>query len=244
MKKLVLFLATTLVWSLLPAVSGAATRPCLQGPDKSKRGLIEADVDGDELSDRVWLAGRRAAKWCRWYLVIDSSSFGKIRKRVKPADDYERWVLRNGVGPVALVEIDSVPGHEIALQLARGAAVGGMGLFTLREGIVHRMRVARRREPRNGVFLYGGSGSAIYSTDCIAGDSDRLISSYARPRNYEGQRKQWIVKRRWFQVEGTKFVWGATHKATVRFERIPRLFDEFAGWQTLLQNCEGVTLDD
>jgi hypothetical protein len=240
MKKLVILLAATLVWSLVPGISGAAKRPCFEVADGSKRGPIEADVDGDELSDRVWLKGRRVTKWCRWHIVINSSAFGTIRKRVKPVDDYERWVLKNGAGPVALVKIDSVPGHEIALQLARGAAVEGVGLFTLRDGIVRRMSVTGPGAPLNDVLLYGGSGSGIHATDCWGKESDLLVSSHAHP----GRRKWWKVKRRWYVVQGTEFVKVATHRATVLLERIPRRFDEFADGAAPFANCEGVTIHD
>lgn len=240
MKKLTTLLAAVLVWSLLPGQPVAAATACFKGPDKTKRGLMTGNVDADDLTDRVWMSRGRVNGRCRWYLVIDSSEHGKIRHRVKPVDDYQRYILRYHSRPVGLVDVDSVPGLEIALQLFQGVAVGGFGLFTLREGVVHRMPATGPGAPLNHVFLYGGSGSGIHATDCAFDKGpDTIVSSSAHPRSYDGPRKWWIVKRRWFQVQDTDLVRTdhPTQKKTVRFNRIAERFDEFGAGP--LAGCEG-----
>lgn len=223
---------------LFPSPAHSETKPCLRGPGKEKRGLMRGDLDGSENRDSTWFAAKRSNGKCRYFLKVHVDA-GTFKRRVR-GDDYSlAWHAR----PMAMVRIDGSPGREIALRTVQGASVGGVTLFTMRGTQVRKMNAHGRGSPDSSVWLYAGSLSGTYAVDCAYDEGPQtIIASEAYPKNYDGNRKWWIVERRWFETVGLGDDLYRTDRArqreVVRARRIDNRFPEFRNGG-LLQHCEG-----
>ena len=223
---------------LFPSTASSAPEPCLRGPDKETRGLMRGNIDGVGSPDRTWFAAKRSDGKCRYFLKMNVDA-GTFKRRIR-GDSYNMtWNAR----PMALVRIDAAPGREVALKTLQGASVGAVTLFTLRGTEIRKMNARGRGAPDSSAWLFAGSLSGTYAVDCAYGEGPTtIIASEARPKNYDGNRKWWIVERRWFETIGEGDDLYRTDRARqrelVRYRRIDNRFPEFRNGG-LLQHCEG-----
>lgn len=171
---------------------------------------------------------------------------GKVnhRKRLRGARSVHSAV-RMYPPILSLLGIDLHQGREIVVRLDQGASVGVAGIYTMRDGRIKRVLVRRKSGTnrfigRPNLLPYGGSLGGVYAVDC-ARDHPKgtIVKSEAFPKNYNSQRRVWIVTRRWFEVSGRVFQRTAesVQRHQVRLKRMSDRFEEFDG--SLFPHCPG-----
>lgn len=80
----------------------------------------------------------------------------------------------------------------------------------------------------------------MYAVDCARDHAKgTIVKSEAVPKNYNSERRIWIVTRRWFQVHGRVFhrTSEPVERRQVRLNRVADRFEEFDGF--LFPHCPG-----
>src|SRR5687767_9523436 len=131
------------------------------------RGYVDADGERDE----VWVGARKPdGGTCRFFLFVRTGD-DTMKKRLR-ADLYS---LRHDVRSIAIVKIDSVGGREVGVKFFQGASTSGAKFFTLRDGKLELMEARGRGAHPDDLWLFGGSFSGVYATDCARPD-DTILS--------------------------------------------------------------------
>lgn len=178
-------------------------------------GEISADVTGDGTDDVVYLVRDEAgAVGCRDFLVVEAGS-GTL---AVPLTDPGREPSLAQPRLHSLAPVDAEPGAEILVDLERGASTQFLGMFTLHDGNMVRVRFERDGGIRD-LFPYGGSVGHIEASDC--GDEEAtVVVSVATPL-----RDRYEVERTGYRFEGPTLVAdrSASERVVVAPDRIQTL---------------------
>lgn len=178
-------------------------------------GDVAADITGDGTEDLAGLVRDESGEiGCRDFLVAETEGGALVTSLNDPGGDYGLADPRIH----ALAEIDAEPGAEIVVDLDQGASTQFVGIFTVHDGDLQRVRV-----PAEGglsdLFPYGGSVGHIETSDC-GEDEGTVIVSFATP---VGDRYQ--VKRSVYRFEGVELVLdrSASERISVAAEEVQDL---------------------
>lgn len=162
--------------------------------------VMEGDVDGDGLADRVWLsADASGPPGCRGFLTVDSEE--RTYWAVTDASEVSSSMQAPRLS--SLPNIDGETGAEIVVNLEAGASTEFVGVFKLTRAGLERMSLSGRAPgPFGGeardLFAYGGSVGHLEAVDC-AGDGLVVISA-ALPADTDAG--SYRVERRFFEAGG------------------------------------------
>jgi hypothetical protein len=166
--------------------TGVCPRPALQPGDLrlASAGNLSADVDGDGRPDRVYvLLHRHSAQSCRFLLVARSKSRAYVGYLRQAGADHE-WPNRDAPVLDVAAPIDAVGGEEVVVAVAAGASTTSVGVYSVRDGFLVRLRVSKAAFEPN-TFAYGGSLPSSFSVDCIPGRR-RLVAETGFMNNPNG----------------------------------------------------------
>lgn len=138
-------------------------------------GDVAADVTGDGSEDLAYLVrDEDADPGCRDFLVVETEDGPLVTPLSDPGQDYSLPAPRIN----ALVSVDDEEGAEILVDLEQGASTQFVGMFTVTEGSLQRVRV--RDRGIDDLFPYGGSVGHIEASDC-GREAGTVIVSVATP---------------------------------------------------------------
>ena len=231
-------------WGRTTSVAGRGpTEKCLDYGSGPRRSVLRGNVNNDRRRDEIFVTARKRFGKCRVLLVVDTGKRNH-RKRLR-GDRFIRSTIRTYPPVLALLGIDLHEGREIVVRLDQGASVGVAGMFTMRDGRIKKVLVRRKSDAnhligRPNLLPYYGSFGGMYAVDC-ARDHPKgtIVKSEAVPKNYNSQRRTWIVTRRWFEIHGRVFQRTAepVERRQVRLGRVADRFEEFDGF--LFPHCPG-----
>jgi hypothetical protein len=184
---------------------------------------LEGDVDGDGVEDSMFVANDEDAETgCTSFLVVETVS----RTFSIPIEttDVSSSLQVPSINSVA--EVGGQPGSEIVVNVEAGASTQFVGLFTITDRGLERMRIRGFGVPESrDLFAFGGSVGHLDAVTCIA--SDIVIVSSAIPEVENGENYQ--VVRRFFLVRGTELTFdrGSVERHTTDGLDVSR-FPEFA----------------
>jgi hypothetical protein len=223
-RKLALLLAAALAVPMGLVLTGSASagmRRCFDG-DHTQRGIMRRDVDGDGDRDGAWIIARRRDGRCRYFLKVNMQQ-DEDTKRLRGAD---RFTMRHFSRVSGMIEVDLVPGKEIAVLMAQGANTSFSGLFTIRNGEIRMIRVDGRGAPPGDLFPYGGSITFQAGEDCARNRPPGTIIFSTAELNDAGNRYK--VRRNWFMTEGVSRHFerlGPTDRERVRPQNLDRFYE-------------------
>ena len=245
MRKLRFLVSLALVAIQLPlfALSTSAVPRCFGQANTFDRRSMRGHIDADRVRDLVWVGARRIDGRCRYFVFVRTSTAGTSGVRLPAPDRFSRFSLRHAARPIAMVRIDTVVGREIAVKLLEGASVRPFGFFTMRADSLRPMEIFAAAPPlaANDMFAFGGGLALMFGTDCAYRKAPRtVVASRAFPSD-AGPR--YVVERRWFRVDGARFVrtQDPTERVVIRLSNLRRRFPEFRNGG-LLPRCEGKVL--
>jgi hypothetical protein len=212
--------------------SSAHGARCFEG-DHSKRGIMRGDVNGDGAKDAAWIMARRHDGRCRYFLKVNMGDEDD-RKRLFGAD---RFTMRHFSRISAMIQVDLVPGKEIGTTMAQGANTAFMGLFTIRNDEIRRVRVDGPGAPSNDLFPYGGSITFQSGEDCARNRPPGTIIYSTAELNNAGNRYK--VERRWFMTEGVSTHFERTPENTDRQRVRPGNLDRLYEFGKPFNRCPG-----
>ena len=159
---------------------------CANGPAAATAeplgGTVSGDVDGDGTDDDAYLVlDEDGDPGCRTFLVAATGS-GTL---VTPTSDEGVEHALQAPRINSLVQIDGRGGSEIVVDLEQGASTQFVGLFTVADGSLQRVRV-QGDAPSGDLFPYGGSVGHIEGSDC-GPEPGSVVVTTASPvgRRYE-----------------------------------------------------------
>jgi hypothetical protein len=234
-RKLVLLLVAALTVPaglVFTGTSSARAPRCFDG-DHTRRGIMRGDVDGDGDKDAAWVTARRRDGRCRYFLKVNMGEEDD-RKRLVGAD---RFTMRHFSRISAMIAVDLVPGKEIGVTMAQGANTAFMGLFTIRDNEIRRVRVDGPGAPSDDLFPYGGSITFQTGEDCARNRPPGTIIYSEAELNNAGNRYK--VKRRWFMTEGVSTHFQRTPEETDRQRVRPRNLDRLYEFGPPFDRCPG-----
>jgi hypothetical protein len=141
---------------------------------------LAGDVDGDGADDTVFLAvDPEGPEGCRAFVVADTGT-GRLAEEVSDPDISFDLGLPTLEGTM---QIDGRPGDEIIVRIMTGASTLFVGLFTVLDGELERVKVAGDSE-FGDLFPSGGSVGHLEGSDCT---EDGIVVTVALPkeRGYE-----------------------------------------------------------
>ena len=145
-------------------------------------GTVAGDVDGDEADDDVYLVlDEEGGPGCRTFLVVETEAGTLISPTSDEGVEHALQAPRVNV----LVQVDGVGGSEILVDLEQGASTQFVGMFTVVDGALQRVRV-QGPAPSGDLFPYGGSVGHIEGSDC-GPEPGSVVVTTASPvgRRYE-----------------------------------------------------------
>lgn len=149
------------------------------GGSAPSSGSLTGDVTGDGVDDTVHLVrDPKAEIGCRDFLVVEAGE-GTFVTSVSDGDT-EPALSEPRLQGGALV--DGKPGTEILVLMETGASTQFLGMFTMFEERLTRVRLQPR--PDHGdLFPYGGSVGHIEASDCGAEEGEVIVSLATPVRN-------------------------------------------------------------
>ena len=159
-------------------------------------GDVSADVTGDGSEDLAYLVrDEGGGTACRDFLVVETENRPLVAPLSDPGQDYSLLAPRIN----ALVSVDDEPGAEILIDLEQGASTQFIGMFTVTDGSLERVRI------QNGggvgdLFPYGGSVGHIEASDC-ADEAGSVVVSVATPL-----RDRYEVERTVYRFSGSDLI--------------------------------------
>ena len=179
-----------------PAVTVGQSR-CHNLTDAFERGEklgggLRGDVTGDGSDDDVYLLrDTEGDPGCTDLLFVESED-AILASELSDGRQYALVQPRLN----ALASIDDRPGAEIVVDLEQGASTQFVGLFTVVDADLERVRL-----PGDGglgdLFPYGGSVGHIEASDC--GEYGRVVVSVATPN-----RNEYEVQRSVYRFQGAQ----------------------------------------
>lgn len=156
-------------------------------------GALEGDVDGDGTVDEIFLVrSDPSSAECALLLVVRGSAATYAVSTQDPAGPYSMTEPRlNGIA-----EIDDDPGVEVLVDVEAGASTQFLGMFTIDDGELVRVRVGGD-SGLGDLFPYGGSVGHIEAANCVADDeSADVVIAVATPRG-----SRYLVERTFYSFE-------------------------------------------
>jgi hypothetical protein len=178
---------------------------------------VSGDIDGDRRQDLVYLVVNRSEEpGCRALLVVRGRASLAATGFDEGTTSFELGLPRVN----SLVEIDA-GGLEIVVDVAQGASTAFVAVFSMRSGLLERVRPPPLPNIPAGLFAHGGSVSHLDAVDCRR-DLVMISSAVAGGRGYE-------VTRRFLEPRGSRWRLRAslTEKSSVQPRGIAR-FEEFS----------------
>lgn len=178
-------------------------------------GETTADVTGDASQDSVYLVRDDAgAPGCRDFLVVGAEDGTHIAPLADPGREYALAEPRLN----SLAELDAEPGAEVLVDLEQGASTQFVGMFTVHDGDLVRVRFQGEGAPPD-LFPYGGSVGHIEASDC-GEEPGTVVVSVATPL-----RDRYEVKRSVYRFEGADLIpdRGASERVVVAPDEIQEL---------------------
>ena len=165
---------------------------------------LEADVDGDGATDRVFVATRPdAPPRCRYFLVAQTGATAVVRP-VRFAERDASFAAEIRIPQVlVLAEVDRRPGAEAVVVVWRGASTEFAALFAVRDGRFVRLRVPGTDGLSRHTFAFAGSVGNAFAVDCrgrASGVVRTVSASYAPPRY-----RSYVVETTLYRLRGTAF---------------------------------------
>jgi len=158
-------------------------------------GDVGADVTGDGSEDLAYLVRDDDGETgCRDFLVVETEDGSLVTPLSDPGQDYSLPAPRIN----ALVSVDDAPGAEVLVDLEQGASTQFVGMFTVTDGALQRVRV--RDRGIDDLFPYGGSVGHIEASDCTD-ETATVIVSVATPL-----RDRYEVKRAVYRFSGSDLI--------------------------------------
>lgn len=145
-------------------------------------GESSGDVDGDGSDDNLYLVrDDEGAPGCRIFLVAETGS-GTL---VTPTSDEGVEHALQAPRINSVVQVDGRGGSEVVVDLEQGASTQFVGMFTVADGVLQRVRV-QGAAPSGDLFPYGGSVGHIEGSDC-GQEPGSVVITTASPvgRRYE-----------------------------------------------------------
>ncbi len=180
-----------------PPTPPTASSRCPNQPDGFDAGVVggelSGDLDGDDSEERVFLVRDEAGPpGCKTFLVVESVDAAWVVPTDEPDVDYTLQAPRIN----SLVEVGGAPGLEVLVDLEQGASTQFVGMFTVADEALARVRV-RESSGYGDLFPYGGSVSHIEASNCTEeGGADVVVSvATANTRDY-------TVRRRLYEMTG------------------------------------------
>jgi hypothetical protein len=185
-------------------------------PEATRPRSAEGDIDGDGTSDTVGLAvDSQGPPGCRAFVVVETTNGDLIEE----IDDPELSTELGFPAVEGIVSVDDLPGDEVVVRITAGASTAFSGLFTVHEGVLTRVRVARGNI--NGdLFASGGSVGHIEGADC---ENGRVVVSLALPAG-----KGYELTRTMFEFEGAQLLPIDKERSQVSAGELDQ-FPEFTG---------------
>lgn len=169
-----------------PSPSVVAQGSCPNGPAAAAAerlgGEVSGDVDGDGEDDDVYLVrDDEGGPGCRTFLIAETGSGTLVAPTSDEGVEHALQVPRIN----SLVQVDGRDGAEVIVDLEQGASTQFVGMFTVFDGTLQRVRV-QGAAPSGDLFPYGGSVGHIEASDCGT-DPGSVVVTTASPvgRRYE-----------------------------------------------------------
>lgn len=176
-------------------------------------GALGGDVTGDGTEDSVYLVRNEGAQVpCRDLLFAETDA-GVLASELSDGRPYALPQPRLNT----LAAIDGRPGAEIVVDLEQGASTQFVGLFTVLDGQLQRVRF-QGEGGLGDLFPYGGSVGHIEASDC--GENGTVIVSVATPMRDEYQVERSVYL---FQGEELELDRAASDRIRVAAEEIQDL---------------------
>lgn len=155
------------------------------------------DVDGDGSADLVRLARDDGGPLgCRIFLVAETSDGTLATPTTEPGTEYSLPEPRVH----SFAQIDGSGGDEVLVDLEQGASSRFIGIFTVAEGRLQRVRVLD--ETGFGDLLpYGGSAGHIEASNCVDHPSADIVMAIATPNATD-----YAIRSRLYDMEGAELV--------------------------------------
>lgn len=191
----------------------------------------EADIDGDDVADRVSLAADPSGpEGCRTFLVIKLGSASTVAAPV--------WEIGSQGGLPqprvhGFIDIDGRPGAEVVVDEAAGASTQFVGAFVLAGEELRRITIAGDPEPETApggsdLFPYGGSVGHLSAVDCT---EDGVVISAATPGTEPGDAGtgNYDIERRFYTLDGSVLKKGDVEVHHVPIDQLERFREYAAG---------------
>ena len=184
-----------------PSPTGTPTPPCAAEIEAGERlpGGIEGDVDGDGTVDDVFLVrSDSAAAECRTLLVVEGAATTYAASTDDPAMPYSLLQPRLN----RLAHVDDAGGAEVLVDVESGASTQFLGMFTIADGLLQRVRL----EGDSGLgdlLPYGGSVGHIEASNCPLDrvEDQDVVIAVATPRG-----PRYLIERTYYDLVGATLV--------------------------------------
>lgn len=136
-------------------------------------GEVSGDVDGDGSEDVVYVVrDPNGPAGCQTFLVVEASDVTLSTVTEDPGVSYALQTPRVN----SLVQVDGEGGLEVLVDLEQGAATQFLGMFTIANGTLMKVRIGGG-SAYGDLFPYGGSVGRLEASNC-AGEkgADLLIA--------------------------------------------------------------------
>ena len=159
------------------------------------RHVLRGDVDGDGVSDSVFLVRlRRENARCGAVLVVRTGS--RTLTRAFPTIADPRFPTLNG-----LAALTSRPALQIVVTTWEGASTAFAGVFRVQGRRILQLEIPGNLE--NNAFAYEGSVTHFDAIDCVRGAAGQIIASGWFERGASGRDFGFV--RRFYRVGPTRF---------------------------------------
>lgn len=154
-------------------------------------------MDGDGTVDDVFLVrSEGAAPDCRTLLVVEGRSATYAASTDDPAMPYSLPQPRLN----RLSYVDDTGGAEVLVDVESGAATQFLGMFTIVDGLLQRVRL----EGDSGLgdlLPYGGSVGHIEASNCPMDREEDVVIALATPRG-----PRYVIERTYYELDGASLV--------------------------------------
>lgn len=158
-------------------------------------GTVRGDVDGDGASDVVYLVSDPDGSFdCRSFLVAETAEGRVATPTNEQGVEHALPIPRIH----SLAQVDRSGGEEILVDLEQGASTQFIGIFTLLDGRLERVRVAENTDFGN-LFPYGGSVGHLEASNC-ADHPDADVSVAVATANTT----DYTVRTRLYEMNGAR----------------------------------------
>ena len=125
-------------------------------------GEVSGDVDGDGADDVVYVVRAKSGPpGCQTFLVAETTDATLSTPTEEPGVSYALQAPRVN----SLVQVDSEGGLEVLVDLEQGASTQFLGMFTVIDGALEKVRIGGG-SAYGDLFPYGGSVGHLEASNC------------------------------------------------------------------------------